>query len=153
MIHHFLILAIVTSNLSTFALPQLPRGGRVLVVSGDPRHRSPSGQAGFRLPLASQDAVVVEAEEGQVDSRSHGDIPRDRSGKGRAGFRLPLPEIEDDFVVVESAVGEARSGGDIPRDGSGSGRAGFRLPLPEEEDLLAGCRGGRRGGRRGSLKP
>ena len=113
----------------------LRRGGRVLVVSGEPR--SPSGQAGSRLPLASQDVVVVEAEEGQVDSRSHGDIPRDRSGKGRAGFRLPLPEIEDDFVVVESAVGEERSGGDIPRDGSGSGRAGFRLPLPEEEDLLA----------------
>ena len=104
---HLLLLLLTTLHVpDIYTFPQLPRAGRVLVVDGEPRDSSPPGHAGFRLPLAAQDAVVVEVDGGQEDPTGGSEIPRDTSGEGRAGFRLPLPELEDDFVVIESAGGE-----------------------------------------------
>jgi len=121
--------------LYTSSLPQ--RNGRILLEDGFPKDASRQGEAGFRLLKPkdqSEDAVVIEAAEGEA--RQVGDIPRDRSGEDRAGFRLPLPQdtMEDLAVVVEATLDaelQGREENDIPQDNSGSSRAGFKLPLPD----------------------
>jgi len=79
-----------------------------------PRDRSGPNQAGFRLPLPEDDAVIVEG-------RDQPDIPTDTSLPEVAGFRLPLSDADNDDIIFDA---------EIPIDNSREGKAGFRLPRP-----------------------